>query len=121
MVLLTEGFGFSFELTMYCALILPSFAYTNFLVNLNGQEQSESPFPALLAEETEGYSRDKNSQTRKSELVAFDNANRRDIDASSKQMTSKERLQHTLNLWPYMVPLTIVYFSEYAMQVVKYG
>jgi hypothetical protein len=29
----------------------------------------------------------------------------------------KERYQKTLNLWPYMVPLALVYFAEYAMQV----
>lgn len=31
-------------------------------------------------------------------------------------MTFKQRLQVTLQLWPYMVPLFVVYFAEYAMQ-----
>jgi hypothetical protein len=35
-------------------------------------------------------------------------------DASA--MTFRQRLQVTLQLWPYMVPLFVVYFAEYAMQ-----
>lgn len=31
---------------------------------------------------------------------------------SSVEMTTRERLQFTLSLWPYMVPLTLVYFAE---------
>ncbi|KAL3151769.1 hypothetical protein ABBQ38_012743 [Trebouxia sp. C0009 RCD-2024] len=42
------------------------------------------------------------------------------LDASGQQraedMAWKERLLHTLQLWPYMVPLCAVYFAEYAMQ-----
>ncbi|PRW51162.1 Batten s disease Cln3 isoform A [Chlorella sorokiniana] len=32
------------------------------------------------------------------------------------RMTWRERLQRTVALWPYMVPLFLVYFAEYAMQ-----
>ena len=35
----------------------------------------------------------------------------------SMQMELKERLQRTLTLWPYIVPLVLVYFAEYSMQV----
>ena len=28
----------------------------------------------------------------------------------------RQRLRRTVLLWPYMVPLTLVYFAEYAMQ-----
>ncbi|KAL3159139.1 hypothetical protein ABBQ32_011133 [Trebouxia sp. C0010 RCD-2024] len=42
------------------------------------------------------------------------------LDGSRQQkaedMAWKERLMHTLHLWPYMVPLCVVYFAEYAMQ-----
>jgi hypothetical protein len=31
-------------------------------------------------------------------------------------MTFRQRLQVTLQLWPYMVPLFVVYSAEYAMQ-----
>lgn len=35
----------------------------------------------------------------------------------TKQMSARERWQRTLVLWPYIVPLTLVYFAEYSMQV----
>jgi hypothetical protein len=31
-------------------------------------------------------------------------------------MTFRQRLKVTCDLWPYMVPLFVVYFAEYAMQ-----
>lgn len=34
----------------------------------------------------------------------------------AEDMAWKERLMHTLHLWPYMLPLCAVYFAEYAMQ-----
>ena len=34
----------------------------------------------------------------------------------AEDMAWKERLMHTLHLWPYMLPLCVVYFAEYAMQ-----
>jgi battenin len=39
-----------------------------------------------------------------------------DLSAAASNMTSKERIAYTLALWPYMIPLFVVYFSEYAMQ-----
>ena len=36
---------------------------------------------------------------------------------STKQMPFQERWQRTLSLWPYIVPLIVVYFAEYSMQV----
>lgn len=38
------------------------------------------------------------------------------LQARVVDLTFRERLKHTLALWPFMVPLFIVYFSEYAMQ-----
>ena len=35
----------------------------------------------------------------------------------TKHMSWRERLRRTCALWPYMVPLTVVFFSEYSMQV----
>lgn len=37
--------------------------------------------------------------------------------AATHRMHWRERYQRTLDLWPYMVPLTLVYFAEYVMQV----
>lgn len=36
--------------------------------------------------------------------------------SAAAHMTFRERLAATAQLWPYMVPLFLVYFSEYAMQ-----
>jgi battenin len=35
---------------------------------------------------------------------------------TTSSLTSAQRFQLTLRLWPYMVPLALVYFAEYAMQ-----
>lgn len=35
----------------------------------------------------------------------------------TKHMGLQERWQRTLALWPYIVPLSLVYFAEYSMQV----
>ena len=35
---------------------------------------------------------------------------------TTASMSTSERFKHTLALWPYMVPLAVVYFAEYAMQ-----
>ena len=37
--------------------------------------------------------------------------------AATHRMQWRERLQRTLDLWPYMAPLTLVYFAEYVLQV----
>lgn len=39
-----------------------------------------------------------------------------DLSAAANNMSSKERFAATLSLWPFMVPLFVVYFAEYAMQ-----
>ena len=38
------------------------------------------------------------------------------IEAGTVQLTAKERFYLVLDLWPYMLPLFVVYFSEYAIQ-----
>ena len=38
----------------------------------------------------------------------------------TQQMTLRERWSRTYALWPYMIPLVLVYFAEYSMQV-KYS
>ncbi|GMH32514.1 hypothetical protein BSKO_00348 [Bryopsis sp. KO-2023] len=37
-------------------------------------------------------------------------------EVSTPKMPLNERVHRTLMLWPYMVPLLVVYFAEYAMQ-----
>jgi hypothetical protein len=39
-----------------------------------------------------------------------------DLSAAAARMTKKERFDNTLALWPWMIPLFVVYFAEYAMQ-----
>ena len=37
--------------------------------------------------------------------------------AKTYRMQWRERFQRTLQLWPYMAPLALVYFAEYVLQV----
>jgi hypothetical protein len=37
-------------------------------------------------------------------------------DDAMTSMTMRDRIRNTLKLWPFMIPLFVVYFSEYAMQ-----
>ncbi|GAB9468996.1 hypothetical protein Gpo141_00006292 [Globisporangium polare] len=39
-----------------------------------------------------------------------------DDDDQHRQLTFREKLQFTLTLGPYMIPLVVVYFAEYTMQ-----
>lgn len=39
------------------------------------------------------------------------------IISCTARMGFAERWQHTLQLWPYIIPLIVVYFAEYSMQV----
>ena len=39
--------------------------------------------------------------------------------AKTYRMKWRERFQRTLQLWPYMVPLALVYFAEYVLQVLS--
>jgi hypothetical protein len=39
-----------------------------------------------------------------------------DDQVPSALLTTKQRARVVLSLWPFMVPLTVVYFSEYAIQ-----
>lgn len=52
----------------------------------------------------------------KAEIGTLIRGNGVDLSAAASNMTTKERIQQTLALWPYMIPLFVVYFAEYAMQ-----
>mmetsp|Transcript_16195 Transcript_16195/g.27139 ORF Transcript_16195/g.27139 Transcript_16195/m.27139 type:complete len:418 (+) Transcript_16195:273-1526(+) len=39
-----------------------------------------------------------------------------DLSLAASRMTTRQRMRATLELWPFMVPLFVVYFAEYAMQ-----
>lgn len=41
---------------------------------------------------------------------------REDLSLAAGRMTAGERARSTLTLWPFMIPLFVVYFAEYAMQ-----
>lgn len=43
-------------------------------------------------------------------------AQRQQQKVAAGSMNFRQRLQATCRLWPYMVPLFLVYFAEYAMQ-----
>ena len=39
-----------------------------------------------------------------------------DLSAAASKMTFEQRAKATIALWPFMIPLFVVYFAEYAMQ-----
>lgn len=76
---------------------------------INNSEIPESPphKTSRLVEETcEGSSNDVNT-TRNTETIT---------SSGIDDFSSLERFKLTLSLWPYMVPLFMVYFAEYALQ-----
>ncbi|CAM9303776.1 unnamed protein product [Ectocarpus fasciculatus] len=106
-VLFTSGLGMSFQLTMLCALVLPVSAYMNYLFVLSPPTK-EKPAYSLLDDVEETDAKD---------VKEFGNEPLlENEESSSAKMTTAERLRLSLDLWPYMFPLFLVYFSEYAMQ-----
>ena len=55
-------------------------------------------------------------QTRYDAPVGGAKQDGKDVSEAAATMTVQERLQNTLALWPFMIPLCVVYFAEYAMQ-----
>lgn len=110
-VTFTVGLGASFQLTMLCALVLPAIAYTNYLLLLSGGPSNKKAvvYEALLDGDIDA------SDIKKvhNETAVTPESNQQ---SSSSSMTTSERFHLTLGLWPFMVPLFLVYFSEYAMQ-----
>ena len=110
----TVGLSASFQLTLLSALVLPVMYYSNYHMILGVPSIQRDQGHELLID------LDDNKNDRKKPVVASDeyvNENS-DIDLSNAagKMTAAERLKFTIALWPFMIPLIVVYFAEYAMQ-----
>lgn len=94
----------SFEVTLFCALILPVIYIVNFVFimtphNNNDSNIEDNAVTAVFSDPT--------ISTKQEDVSTSSNA--------SVSMTTTERFHNTLALWPFMVPLIVVYFSEYTM------
>jgi battenin len=107
----TAGFRASFKLTLLVALMLPIMYFLNFVLILNPSANTEKQAPLL-------YETGQQSSTPSTEFFRQSKAEDQplDIAAETSKMTMKERFSTTLSLWPFIIPLILVYFAEYAMQ-----
>mmetsp|Transcript_946 Transcript_946/g.944 ORF Transcript_946/g.944 Transcript_946/m.944 type:complete len:404 (+) Transcript_946:139-1350(+) len=112
-ILFTAGFGASFKLTLLVALVLPILYYLNFIFILKPSSitdtTKQTPLLTDSSRSTTTPSKEFFTQTKVEEQPV-------DIAAETSKMTMKERFNTTLSLWPFIIPLILVYFAEYAMQ-----
>jgi battenin len=111
-IMFTQGFQASFKLTLLCALSLPVLYYANYIIVLSqpiiNREKDNPLTPSLLPHN--GLQLESNSSSNNSKIEEREN------QSSAGTMTTSQRLSYTLSLWPFMIPLFLVYFAEYAMQ-----
>jgi len=94
-ILFTQVFHVSLSITLALALIFPllfSFVYEYVLpkpLQKLHKNEDEEVFALLLTE---------------------------DVSIAMHELTWKQRMYTTCTLWPYMLPLFLVYFAEYCMQ-----
>jgi hypothetical protein len=134
--------GASFTLTLLVALVLPAMFYANYVLNMNvptlqrdrlvsvekscvGEMQAAHSIALDSTEAREGgggvanpiHDTDLETQSRSSRAKSRNSEHHEgDLSTATATMSMKERLANTLALWPYMIPLFLVYFAEYAMQ-----
>jgi battenin len=110
-----------FALNCFCLLTLPELdREKNPGTSMLGQQQSRgvdrSPHPSSM----NGSSMVLSPLADNFKIEASPNADERESDHETydktSSMTPKQRLAATWNLWPYMIPLFVVYFAEYTMQ-----
>jgi battenin len=120
----TAGFGASFKLTLLVALILPILYYLNFIFVLKPSSLSDGntqQTQALLDESLNSSSSSAPAAaTSPSSTELFPQSKGEELPINialeTSKMTMKDRLTATLSLWPFIIPLILVYFAEYAMQ-----
>jgi battenin len=140
-IVFTEGFQASFEFTLFVALVLPILFFCNFEFVMNVPDiKREVDGRTLSLDETVAEfnlsTKSNDSDRTPSEAVGDDTINpifttdpgddgttdnqkmkeESDLSAAAFNMTMQERISNTLSLWPFMIPLFLVYFAEYAMQ-----
>ena len=142
-IVFIEGFKASFEFTLFVALVLPIFFVCTFeflmnvpnikreiegnskkieeslaQLNMGRINSAEKSTPAaddttnpILSDESE-----RGSLTNSGRVSQIQEGNNTDLSAAAATMTFKQRFSNTIALWPFMIPLFVVYFAEYAMQ-----
>lgn len=125
-VFFTEGLKLNFSIALYFALILTGLFAGNCFILLK--------LPELDREQEDNVHREDNCSDTDPSMVMSPIAEKFEVGSSSiatdkdeepgedteeyktSTMTLKERIDATLALWPYMIPLFVVYFAEYLMQ-----
>jgi hypothetical protein len=129
-IVFTIGFNASFQITLFAALILPILYLVNFVFIISPPKHSdvdieERKFSSVLSPSLQtdleiarmSASRsistnvlfDKSVSKEKREKLFYEE------HMKSDTMTPKQRFDHTIALWPFMIPLIVVYFAEYTM------
>ena len=111
-VLFTSGLGLSFQVTMLCALVLPAGTYLNYLLILNPPRKDGQQYKTLITNDNDTVVKGEFDNTDNEQYLLKET----EKGSSSRDMTASERFQLTIGLWPFIIPLFLVYFSEYAMQ-----
>lgn len=112
-VMFTEVIKLSFRYTLLYALIIPVMYVMNYIFILcPTSDTTPTAYEPLIADDTDDIVPTRipfqnTPTTSKEETV---------LSSSVTSFTARQRLRITLSLWPYMVPLFVVYFAEYAME-----
>ena len=118
-VIFTMGFKTSFAMACYVGNIVAVGFYLNFVYVLGKptlRREAEEPsldLPLVKDEDVVDAGADEDESRGKTATTVSSD---KKLQMRVLELTFHERLKHTLALWPFMVPLFVVYFSEYAMQ-----
>ena len=118
-VIFTLGFRSTFAVACYAGNIVAIGFYLNFLFVLGKPtlrrevEVPPSDLSVVRNEHVADMREDLGDNRSKSSINV---CNDKSLQNCVLELTFYERIRHTLALWPFMVPLFVVYFSEYAMQ-----
>lgn len=120
-IVFTAGFRASFKLTLLVALILPIMYYLNFVFVLKPSsltDGNKQQTQALLDDSQNSNSSISPPSSPSSELFPPTKTEEAPINIAleTSKMSVKERFTTVLSLWPFIIPLILVYFAEYAMQ-----
>jgi battenin len=122
-IVFTSGFGASFKLTLLVALILPLMYYLNFIFVLKPSsiaDGNKQQTQSLLDDSQNSTTSPPGSPIPSSSTELFPQSKLEEgpvnIALETSKMSMKDRFTTILSLWPFIIPLILVYFAEYAMQ-----
>ena len=107
--------GFEINDSRYRASVADT---SNGTFNVLNQQLQEKSLDSINNGGDIDYDNGSNSLSRAPKYSASKDEDKEKVDLSKAAavMSTKERFNVTLSLWPYMIPLFVVYFAEYAMQ-----